>query len=54
MNKKASKKLRKIINPRDKITRRVYRRAKKQYAKVPENLKEDFLKGLDDMINGDT
>jgi hypothetical protein len=53
MRSSASKKIRKIIKPRDEITRRVYRRAKKQYAKVPESLKEDFLKSLNDMINGD-
>ena len=54
MNKKASKKIRKIINPQDEVTRRVYRRAKKQYAKVPRNLREDFLKSLELMINGES
>jgi hypothetical protein len=53
MRSSVSKKIRKIINPRDEITRRVYRRAKKQYIKVPEALKEDFLKSLEEMINGD-
>ena len=54
MNKKVSKKIRKIINPRDEITRRVYRRAKKQYKIVPKNLKKEFLDSLDQMINGDS
>jgi hypothetical protein len=54
MNKKVSKRIRKIINPQDEVTRRVYRRAKKQYKMVPKNLKEDFLKSLDHMINGDS
>jgi len=54
MNKQASKRIRKIINPQDEVTRRVYRRAKKQYVKVPKALREDFLKSLDSMINGDS
>lgn len=54
MNKTVAKKIRKIINPRDEITRRVYRRAKKQYAKVPESLKEEFLESLNEMINGES
>lgn len=52
MNKKAAKKIRKIINPQDATTRRVYRRAKKQYAKTPKNLKEDFLLSLEVMLSG--
>jgi hypothetical protein len=54
MNKKVSKKIRKIINPQDEVTRRVYRRAKKQYIKVPKGLRGDFLKSLDSMINGES
>lgn len=53
MNKKVSKRIRKIINPTDPISRRVYRRAKEQYKKVPNNLKEDFLLNLEKMINGE-
>ena len=53
MNKKASKRLRKIINPTDPISRRVYRRAKDQYKKVPEKLKEGFLIALEKSINRD-
>lgn len=53
MNKKASKKLRKIINPCDPISRRVYRRAKEQYKKVPAPLKDKFLINLEGLINGD-
>tara|TARA_R110000803_G_scaffold59174_1_gene117647 strand:+ start:10774 stop:10947 length:174 start_codon:yes stop_codon:yes gene_type:complete len=54
MNKSVAKKIRKIINPRDEITRRVYRRAKKQYCKVPKGLREEFLISLDEMINGES
>ena len=54
MNKKAAKKIRSIINPSDPISRRVYRRAKEQYKKVPSNLKQDFIMNLQKMIGGDT
>tara|TARA_R110000772_G_scaffold117012_6_gene222324 strand:+ start:169 stop:330 length:162 start_codon:yes stop_codon:yes gene_type:complete len=53
MNNKAAKKLRAIINPQDKITRKVYRRAKKQYNKTPKNLREDFLLFLRDAMSPD-
>lgn len=52
MNAKISKKLRSIINPEDAITRRVYRRAKEQYKKVPKNLKKQFLASLEDHMLG--
>lgn len=52
MNKKIAKKLRKIINPNDAISRRVYRRAKEQYKKVPKNLKNNFLLALEETMNG--
>jgi hypothetical protein len=53
MNKKIAKKLRKIINPQDAITRRVYRRAKKQYMKTPKALRADFLFSLSHLINSE-
>jgi hypothetical protein len=51
MNNNVAKKIRKIIKPTDKITRRVYRRAKKQYTKTPSNLKKDFLLALEDTMS---
>ena len=46
MNNRAAKKIRAIIDPQDDITRRVYRRAKKQYSKTPSHLKNAFLDSL--------
>tara|TARA_R110000803_G_scaffold208530_2_gene277264 strand:+ start:469 stop:642 length:174 start_codon:yes stop_codon:yes gene_type:complete len=46
MNSAAAKKIREIINPQDATTRRVYRRAKKQYNKTPKHLRSDFLLSL--------
>lgn len=51
MNGRTAKKIRSIIRPEDRITRKVYRRAKKQYAKTPKNLRKDFLINLDLIIN---
>jgi len=47
MNSKTAKKIREIINPQDAVTRRVYRRAKKQYMKTPKHLRKEFLLSLD-------
>lgn len=51
MNNKTAKKIRSIIQPRDSITRKVYRRAKKQYTKTPKHLREDFLLSLESILN---
>lgn len=51
MNGRTSKKIRKIINPQDEITRKVYRRTKKQYTKTPANLKSDFLIALESILD---
>lgn len=53
MNSEAAKKIRKIIKPQDATTRRVYRRAKKQYMKTPKNLREDFLLSLSELLSYD-
>ena len=53
MNNKISKKIRKIINPQDSITRKVYRRAKKQYIKTPKQLRKEFLSSLSSILNLD-
>ena len=52
MNNRIAKRIRKIINPSDPISRRVYRRAKEQYKKVPSPMKNKFLISLDKTING--
>jgi len=52
MNGRISKKLRSIINPEDSITRKVYRRAKKQYNKTPKPLRANFLSSLEDILKG--
>tara|TARA_R100000005_G_C4866821_1_gene125329 strand:- start:142 stop:339 length:198 start_codon:yes stop_codon:yes gene_type:complete len=43
MNKKVAKQLRKICNPVDPVSRRVYQRLKKQYNKLPRHAKRDFI-----------
>jgi hypothetical protein len=53
MNSAAAKKIREIINPRDATTRRVYRRAKKQYMKTPKHLRSDFLLSLAVLLSSD-
>ncbi|HCT53759.1 MAG TPA: hypothetical protein DF712_15010 [Balneola sp.] len=46
MNKKVSKELRKICNPVDPVSRRVYRRLKKQYNQLPHHARRDFIQLL--------
>jgi len=53
MNNRISKKIRSIIKPQDKVTRKVYRRAKKQYIKTPKNLRKNFLASLEKLLSGD-
>ena len=43
MNQRVAKKLRKISNPVDTVSKRVYRRLKKQYTQLPHHAKRDFL-----------
>ena len=43
MNQRVAKKLRKICNPVDPVSKRVYRRLKKQYTRLPHYAKRDFL-----------
>lgn len=52
MNNRIAKKIRSIINPEDTITRKVYRRAKKQYKKTPKPLRAKFLSSLEEMLGG--
>ena len=43
MNKRVAKKLRKICNPVDPVSRRVYQRLKSQYKSLPHYAKKDFI-----------
>ena len=43
MNSKISKELRKLCNPVDDVSRRVYRRLKKQYKNLPRHARRDFI-----------
>ena len=43
MNQKVARELRKICNPNDPVSKRVYRRLKKQYIKLPHHAKKDFI-----------
>ena len=54
MNGKKAKKIRSIVNPQDSITRKVYRRAKKQYNKTPKNLRKDFLNSLSSLLDAES
>jgi|TARA_R110002020_G_scaffold36400_8_gene109344 hypothetical protein len=46
MNNKVAKELRKICNPVDAVSKRVYRRLKKQYNQLPTYARRDFIKLL--------
>jgi hypothetical protein len=46
MNNKVAKELRKICNPVDAVSKRVYRRLKKQYNQLPNYARRDFIKLL--------
>ena len=53
MNNRTAQKIRSIIRPDDATTRRVYRRAKKQYTKTPRKLKKDFIMSLSILMSKD-
>lgn len=47
MRKTVAKKLRAIINPEsNSVNKRVYRRAKKRYNRLPAHAKKEFITGL--------
>lgn len=53
MNNKQAKKLRQIVGSLDNpISRRVYRRLKKQFARVPEDSKSMFIEMSRETLNG--
>ena len=43
MNDKIARELRHICNPVDPVSKRVYRRLKKQYKKLPSHARRDFI-----------
>ena len=43
MNQKAAKRLRKICNPVDVVSKRVYNRLKDQYNNLPNHAKRNFI-----------
>jgi hypothetical protein len=43
MNQKAAKRLRKICNPIDAVSKRVYNRLKDQYNNLPDHAKRNFI-----------
>ena len=43
MNSKIAKQLRKLCPPDDAVSRRVYRRLKKQYNSLPKHARRDFI-----------
>jgi hypothetical protein len=47
MNKKISKKIRKIIPPTDEISRRNYQRAKEKYKSLSSEARPLFIKELE-------
>ena len=51
MNQRVAKRLRIICNPVDTVSKRVYRRLKKQYTQLPHHAKRDFLDLLETTFN---
>ena len=43
MNDKIARELRQICNPVDPVSKRVYRRLKKEYKKLPSHARRDFI-----------
>jgi hypothetical protein len=50
MNSKISRELRKLCNPVDDVSRRVYQRLKKQYKNLPRHARRDFIKLVKETI----
>lgn len=53
MNNKKSKELRKLINPSDDISKRVYKRLKKQYKKLSAEAKPIFINEIKKTLNAE-
>jgi hypothetical protein len=53
MNNKKAKELRKIINFDDEISKRVYKRLKKQYKKLSADARPVFIKQIKQTLNAE-
>ena len=54
MNQKAAKRLRKICNPIDTVSKRVYNRLKDQYNNLPNHAKRNFIDLIEQNYEGNT
>ena len=53
MNRRIAKKLRAIVNPQDEVSKRVYKRLKKQYLSLSKEARPIFLEEVDYFLNGE-
>ena len=53
MNRRISKKLRAIVNPQDAVSKRVYKRLKKQYMRLSNEARPVFLEEVNYFLNGE-
>ena len=53
MNRRISKKLRAIVNPQDAVSKRVYKRLKKQYMGLSKEARPVFLEEVNYFLNGE-
>ena len=53
MNRRIAKKLRAIVNPQDEVSKRVYKRLKKQYLSLSKEARPVFLEEVDYFLNGE-
>lgn len=50
MNQRMSKKLRKLINPQDPVSKRTYKRLKKSFAKISDpKAQQDFIDSIENL-----
>ena len=53
MNRRIAKKLRAIVNPQDEVSKRVYKRLKRQYLSLSKEARPVFLEEVDYFLNGE-
>lgn len=53
MNAKVSKRIRKLFDLDNKVSRDAYKIVKKNYNRLPQKHREDFLKALESQFNSD-
>ena len=53
MNRRIAKKLRAIVNPQDEVSKRVYKRLKKQYLSLSKEARPVYLEEVDYFLNGE-